>query len=169
MSATHTTASVHTLTQTATHLTDVIMGTIADILADLRMDVTTLYRDWNQDEAAIKNWLIEQALDCVILECHRPDGTVDPVIEFPVRYNTDGSGNATFTADRASLARYRAKLDRVPTGTVHRLFCTFRKARSPQPGWSPGNRASTDGLTAHRFGALGRAPDAQVEMRYLHS
>lgn len=168
MSASHTGTSVHTLTQTATHLTDVIMGTIGDILATLRMDRTALYRDWAQDEAAIKAWLVEQSLACVILECHRPNGTVDPVIEFPVRYNANGTGSHSFTADRAALARYRAKLDSVPPGTTHRLFCTFRGPRTPQPGWSAGTRASTTGLTSQRYGTLGRAPDATVEMRYLH-
>ena len=43
------------------------------------------------------------------VECHHPGGTVSPVIEFPVAYRTDGSGDAEFTASRARLARFRKR------------------------------------------------------------
>ena len=33
-----------------------------------------------------------------------------------------------------------------PPGTTYQLFCTFTGPHSPQPGWGPGTRASTDGL-----------------------
>jgi hypothetical protein len=144
------------------------MGTIADILADLGIDLTRLYRDWKQDESAIAAWIEEESLEQVVLECHQPGGTVSPIIEFPVAYQASGVGNATFTADRAALARYRTKLDRVPAGTGFSLICTFRKARTPQPGWGPASRASTGGLDSLRFGTLGGAPHASVGMRYLH-
>jgi hypothetical protein len=169
MSSTSTTTSVYTLTQTATHLTDVIMGAIADILGELRIDLTSLYRDWKQDEAAIKAWIMERSLKCVVVECHRPGGAIDPVIEFPVSYKTDGTTDNVFTADRAAFARYRAKLDRVPPGTTFRLVCTFHRTASDQPGWSSTTRASTAGLDALRYGTLGRGPHGSVEMRYLHS
>lgn len=156
-----------TRTQTATHLTDVIMGAIADILSNLRIDVTTLYRDWEQDENAIRAWILEGSLSAVILECHQPSGKVAPVIEFPVTY-TSGVGNAEFTASRARMARFLAKLDTVPQGTTYRMFCTFNGPRTPQPGWSPGTRASTDGLRSLNYGTLGAAPEATASMRYLY-
>jgi hypothetical protein len=143
------------------------MGTIADILADLKIDVTVLYRDWKQDEAAIAAWIEEESLQQVVLECHQPNGTVSPIIEFPVAYTTSGKADATFTADRAALARYRAKLERVPAGTMYGLICTFRKARTPQPGWGPATRASTDGMKSLKFGTLASAPHAALSMRYL--
>lgn len=126
MSPTSTSVSTYTRTQTATYLTDVVMGAIADILADLKIDVTLLYRDWKQDEAAIAAWIEEESLQQVVLECQQPNGTVAPIIEFPVAYTTTGKGDATFTADRAALARYRAKLERVPAGTTYGLICTFQ-------------------------------------------
>jgi len=156
-----------TRTQTATHLTDVIMGAIADILASLRIDLTTLYRDWEQDENAIRAWIQEGSLGAVVLECHQPGGAVAPVMEFPVAY-TSGVGNAEFTASRARMARFLAKLDTVPRGTTYQLFCTFNGPRTPQPGWSPGTRASTDGLRSLSYGTLGAAPDATASMRYLY-
>jgi hypothetical protein len=143
------------------------MGTIADILADLRIDVTALCRDWKQDEAAIAAWILETSLEQVVLECHQPSGTIAPVIEFPVAYRTGGTADTRFTADRAALARYRAKLDRVPAGTAFRLLCTYCKTPSPQPGWEPASRASTSGLRSLRFGTLASAPDATVSLRYL--
>jgi hypothetical protein len=156
-----------TQTQTAVYLTDVVMGAIADILADLRIDVTALYRDWAQDEAAITAWIMEGALREVILECHQPNGAVRPILEFPVTYNATGTGDAAFTAHRAALARYRAKLERVPPGTVFALICTFSKDHSAQPGWGPTARASTAGLQSLGFGTLGSAPHASVGLRYL--
>lgn len=166
MTSTYTTTT--TRTHTATHLTDVIMGAIADILADLGIDLTTLYRDWTQDENAISAWILEGSLKEVVLECHQPRGTVAPVIEFPIAYRASGTGDAEFTASRARLARFRAKLDRVPAGTTYRLFCTFNGPRTPQPGWSPGTRASTQGLRSINYGTLGSAPDASTSMRYLY-
>jgi hypothetical protein len=165
---TSTSTRTTTRTHTATHLTDVIMGAIADILAGLRLDLTTLYRDWTQDENAIQAWILEGSLKEVVLECHQPRGIVAPVIEFPVAYRPDGSGDAEFTASRARLARFRQKIDRVPTGTSYRLCCTFNGPHTPQPGWSPGTRASTAGLRSINYGTLGSAPDASASMRYLY-
>lgn len=159
----------YTRTHTATHLTDVILGTISDILADLGLNLDRLHRDWEQNENAIKAWIEEGSLDTVILECHQPSGTDAPVIEFPVTYTTSGTGDAEFTASRARLARFHAKLDPVPSGTTYRLFCTFNGPRTPQPGWGPGRRASTDGLRGITFGTLGSAPHASAGMRYLYS
>jgi hypothetical protein len=157
-----------TRTHTATHLTDVILGTIGDILADLGIPISRFTRDWETNENAINAWITEGSLEQVILECHQPSGTVDPVIEFPVSYTAAATGDAEFTASRARLARFRAKLDRVPAGTTYRLFCTFSGPHTPQPGWSPGSRASTDGLSSITFGTLGRAPHGSTSMRYLH-
>ncbi len=164
----YTSTSTTTRTHTATYLTDVVMGAIADILADLRIDLTTLYRDWDQDEHAIRAWILEGSLKEVVLECHQPGGTVAPIIEFPVAYKTSGTGDAEFTASQARLARFRAKLDRVPPGTTYRLFCTFHGPHSPQPGWSPGTRASTEGLRSINYGTLASAPDASASMRYRY-
>jgi len=169
VSSTSTSTATYTRTQTAVFLTDVVMGTIADILADLRIDVTALYRDWKQDEAAIAAWIGEASLEQVVLECHQPSGTVSPILEFPVAYRGGGAADAKFTADRAALARYRAKLDRVPPGTAFRLLCTYRKTPSPQPGWEAASRAATSGLRLLRFGTLASAPDATVSLRYLRS
>jgi len=167
VSPTSTYTSTHTRTKTAVYLTDVVLGTIADILADLNIDITSLYRDWKQDEAAIATWIEEESLQQVVLECHQPNGAIAPIIEFPVAYRSSGEGDSTFTADRAALARYRAKLTRVPAGTTYGVICTFRAAHTPQPGWRPASRASTDGLKSLKFGTLASAPHAALAMRYL--
>lgn len=135
-------------------------------MADLGIDLTRLYRDWAQDEAAIQAWILERSLAMVVLECHQPSGTVAPVIEFPVQYRPGGEGDAQFTAHRASVARFRAKLDRVPSGTTYAMFCTFRGPHSAQPGWSAGNRASLAGLRSTSLGTIASAPDAAASMKY---
>lgn len=167
MSPTRTSTTTHTRTHTATFLSDLIMGTIGDVLAHLGIDLTRLYRDWTQDQTAFKKWIEEEALAMVILECHRPDGSVAPIFEFPIDYKAQSGADKAFVESRASLARYRAKLDTVPSGTVFRLVCTYRGPHSPQAGWGPGRRTSTAGLSSLSFGNLGQAPHAGVAMRYL--
>ncbi|SFQ95514.1 hypothetical protein SAMN04488564_101105 [Lentzea waywayandensis] len=157
----------HTRTHTATHLTDVILGTISDILADLGISTASLERDWVITENAIKAWVVEESLASVVVECHRPSGAVKPVIEFPVSYRASGDGDGEFTASRARLARFLAKIDRVPAGTTFQLFCTFQRPRTPQPGWGTGALAGTEGLRSIAFGTLGAAPHASAGMRYL--
>ena len=162
--STSTTTTAYTYTHTATYLSDVIMGTIADVLALMGIKPNGAAR-WDQDQDAIAAWIEEQSLEMVVLECRRPDGTVRPVFEFPVTYKTTGQGE--FENSRAAMARAYAKISSVPSGTTYRLFCTFRTAHAPQPGWSPGTRASTDGLRSTSFGTLAEAPHASASTRYL--
>lgn len=164
--STRTHNATTTRTHTATHLTGIVMGSLNDILSHLGIDASHLLQRWETDERAIANWIEERSLKAVILECHRPNGIVDPVIEFPVTYTRDGPQTADFTASRARLARYLHKLGTVPRGTRYALFCTFHRQCTPQPGWSPGRRQSTGGMRSTSFGTLGRAPDARAEMRH---
>src|SRR5437588_1578269 len=116
--ATTTATRTHTRTHTAVYLTDVILGAIGDIIAELGIDPTRLYAEWTQDEAAIRTWIEEESLKEVVLESHQPSGKIAPIIEFPVSYTASGVGDASFTAQRAQLARFRAKLESVPRGTT---------------------------------------------------
>lgn len=166
MSNTSTSTSTWTITHTATHIADVILGSIVDILGHLGIDATRLFSRWTQDEAAIAAWIAEQSLESVVLECHQPNGAVNPILEFPVSYTAYGVGDASFTADRASLARYLAKLRSVPRNTTYRLFVTFNGPRTQQPGWGPGSRAGTTGMRSMSFGTLAGAPHAQAGLRY---
>jgi hypothetical protein len=81
-----TSVSTYTRVQTATHLADVVLGSIADILATLGVDATRVFADWDTDQKAIAAWISEGCLSMVILECHQPNGTVSPIFEFPVVY-----------------------------------------------------------------------------------
>jgi hypothetical protein len=167
MSPTSTSVSTYTRTHTATHLADVVLGSIADILGTLGLDPTRIFADWETDQRAISAWIAEGSLSCVALECHQPGGTVTPVFEFPVAYTGTGEGDRKFTADRAALARYLAKLQSVPRGTTYRLFCSYNGAHSSQTGWSPGARASTEGMRSYSFGTLASAPHASAGLRYF--
>jgi Bacterial HORMA domain 2 len=167
MSYTSTSVSTYTRTHTATHLSDVILGSIADILASLGIDATRIFADWDTDQRAIAAWIEEGSLSCVALECHRPTGEVAPIFEFPVSYAGTGEGDRKFTADRAALARYLAKLQTVPRGTTYRLFCSYNQVHSSQPGWSTGARASTSGMRSYSFGTLAAAPHASASLRYF--
>jgi hypothetical protein len=156
-----------TRTHTATWLSGVIMGTISELLVALGIDATRLFSDWAQDEAAIKTWIFEQSLAVVVLECHQPGGKVAPIFEFKVAYGYSGDGDIQFMADQRFIARFRAKLERVPYGTSYALICSFNGDHTPQPGWGPATRASTDGLRSTSLGTIGSGPYASSSMRYL--
>lgn len=164
---THTSTTTFTRTHTAIHLADVILGSVADILSTLGIDPTRLFGDWENDQQAISNWIEEGSLKCVVLECQQPSGTVSPVLEFPVSYDGIGQGNRKFTADRAALACYLAKLQTVPDGTRYSLVCTFHRPPSEQEGWGRGSRASVSGMRSHSFGRLAAGPHASADLRYL--
>ena len=169
MTATATSTAVHeyTRTNTSVFLSDVILGSVADILGHLGIDTVRLWATWDTDQRAIRAWIEEESLAMVVLECTQPSGKVAPVVEFPVTYGASGLADKAFTHSRASLARYRAKLDSAPRGTMFRLVCMYRKARTPQPGWSSTTRASTAGLQSLSFGTLATGPHASASMRYL--
>lgn len=162
--STSTSTTTYTYTHTATYLSDVIMGTISDILALLGVTPSNAAR-WDLDQRAIAAWIEEQSLDTVVLECHRSNGTVKPIFEFPITYK--GTGQGDFENSRAAMARAQAKITSVPSGTTYQLFCTFRRPRTPQDGWSHGTRASTNGLHSTSFGTLADAPHASASARYL--
>lgn len=164
---TYTTVSTFTRTHTATHLADVMLGSIADILGTLGIDATRVFADWDTDQRAISAWIQEGSLACVALECHQPNGTVAPIFEFPVSYIGTGEGDRKFTADRAALARYLAKLQSVPKGTMYRLFCSYNGWRSDQPGWSAATRASVSGMRSYSFGTLAAGPHGSTGLRYF--
>jgi len=164
---TTTSVSTFTRTHTATHLADVILGSIADILGTLGIDATRVFADWDTDQRAIVAWIVEGSLASVILECHQPDGTVAPIFEFPVSYAVTGEGDRKFTADRAALARYLAKLRSVPPGSTHRVFCTFSGSHTAQQGWGAGARASVSGMRSYSFGTLATGPHANAGLRYF--
>jgi hypothetical protein len=164
---TYTSVSTYTRTHTATHVADVILGSIADILGTLGIDATRVFADWDTDQRAISAWIQEGSLACVALECHQPSGAVAPIFEFPVSYVGTGEGDRKFTADRAALARYLAKLQTVPRGTVYKLFCSYSGSHSDQPGWGPGTRSSLSGMRSYSFGTLAAGPHASAGLRYF--
>jgi hypothetical protein len=162
-----TSVSTFSRTHTATQLADVILGSIADILGTLGIDATRVFADWDKDQRAISAWIEEGSLTCVALECHQPGGTVAPIFEFPVSYEVSGEGDRKFTADRAALSRYLAKLQSVPRGTVYRLFCSYNGSHSDQSGWSAATRASVAGMRSYSFGTLAAGPHGSAGLRYF--
>lgn len=166
--ATSTSTTTYTRTHTATYLADAVLGSISEILAHLGIPLSNGSWDFARDAKAIAAWIEEESLKAVVLECHRRDGVVKPVFEFPVRYTADVIGDAAFTTSTASLAKYRAKIESVPAGTRFELICTYRGAHSTQPGWGPASRASTAGLRSSTFGTLASGPHAAASLRYLH-
>jgi HORMA domain-containing protein len=164
---TYTSVSTYTRTHTATHLADVILGSVADILGTLGIDATRVFADWDTDQRAISAWIAEGSLASVALECHQPDGSIAPIFEFPVSYVGTGEGDRKFTADRAALARFLAKLQSVPRGTVYRIFCSYNGSHSDQRGWGPGSRASVSGMRSYSFGTLAAGPHGSAGLRYF--
>ena len=166
--STATTTYVVTRTHTATHLSNAIAGAIAEILTHLGISARSLMSDWSTEyDPAIRAWIIEGSLKKVIVECHRPGGAVDPVLEFPIEYYGDGSGSLSHR--HVALARQWAKLRSVPTGTTFKVICSYNGPHSDQPGWAPAQRASTSALRSVSLGTLATGPHASASIRYLTS
>ena len=100
-----------------------------------------------------------------MLACQPPSGAAQPVFEFPVEYTATRIGNAQLTASRARLARFVAKLNRVPAGTTFRLVCTFNGPSSAQPGWSATTRSSLRGQFPHAESSQIRTAGGQARRR----
>ena len=128
VTSSRTSVSTYTRTHTATHLADVILGSIADILGTLGIDPTRLFADWATDQTAISNWIEETSLKCAALECHHPDGTVNPIFEFPVSYDPRRVGNRQFTVDRAAVPT-RPRAGRPPRIHPRALFRSPKRRR----------------------------------------
>lgn len=165
---TATTTFAITRSHTATHLSEAIGGMIAEILGTLGISARTLMTEWEGRYApAIRAWIEEASLDMVVVECRRPNGDVDPILEFPVAYQSDGSGE--FSHRHVALARSLAKLAKVPSGTTFKIICSYNGYHTPQDGWSKTSRASTAGLRSNTLGSLAGGPHASASVRYLTS
>jgi hypothetical protein len=101
---TSTSTSTYTRTHTATYLADAVLGPNSEILGHLGIPLSNGSWDFSRDASAIAAWIKEEFLKEIVLECHRPDGTIVPVFEFPVRYTADVIDDAIFTTSTASLA-----------------------------------------------------------------
>lgn len=149
---------------TATHLSNAIAGAITEILTHLGISALTLASRWEDSYgAAIRDWIEEGSLAVVIVECHRLDGDVEPIFEFPVEYATDGS--ASFSHRHLALARHWAKFSRVPPGTSFVIRCAHHFTPGALHGWTWGSRASTAGLRSVTLGTLAAGPHAAASLR----
>lgn len=91
---TSTSTYTYTIAHTATYLSEVIMGEIGDLLATLGIVAHDAER-WDLDQRAITAWIVERSLKQVDLECHRPDGRVRPIFQFPIIYRAGHEGLTT--------------------------------------------------------------------------
>ena len=161
---TYTQTYTITRTHTATHLSNTIHGALAEILTHLGISARSLMDQWHATyDPAIRTWVEEKSLSQVILECHRLDGTVEPILEFPIEYHADGS--AGFSHRHEALARQWRKLNSVPIGTTWTIICQFRLIPTNMDGWSDARRSSTDELRSFTLGTLAAGPDASTSIR----
>jgi len=153
-----------TSTHTATHLSNAIAGALAEIFTHLEISARSLMDEWDSRfEPAIRTWVEERSLKQVILECRRPNGLVEPILEFPVEYDT--SGTASLLHRHEPLARLWRKIDPVPVGTTWTILCQFWCSPTDVAGWSDAQRSLTDELRSFSLGTLAAGPDASVSIR----
>lgn len=153
-----------TRAHTATHLSNAIAGALAEILEHLGISARPLMTAWPATyDPAIRQWIEEGSLSQMVLECHRPNGKVEPIFEFPVEYSDDGA--AALSHRHVAQARLWVKLNRVPAGTTYKVICQHYGTPTSMPGWSDGYRASTVGLRGVTFGTLAAGPYASASIR----
>ncbi|GAA4402357.1 hypothetical protein GCM10023153_31410 [Ornithinibacter aureus] len=161
---TSTNSYVATWTQVATHLTSNILGTLAEAIAQLGLAPNVVTDDWENNEAAVTQWISERSLKAVSVEFTSPAGRLLTVVEFPVTYHAGGVDDVVFAASKDRIRRFLTKLPRLPAGTKTRLFVQFHGPRSIMPGWSPGTSADRKGLRSTSAGTLASAPGASASM-----
>jgi hypothetical protein len=160
-----TATSTRTITRahTAVQLSSAISGAIAEILTHVGISARSLMVDWARSyDPAIRAWIEEGSLSQVVVECHRPDGQVEPIFEFPIDY-TDGSGS--LSNRHVAFARQVAKFTSVPSGTTCTIICQYRYTPRDMHGWSNTTRASTVGLRSRNLGTLATGPHASASIR----
>jgi hypothetical protein len=135
------------------------------VLGHLGLPTRALINEWyDYYDPALCAWIEERSLKCVVVECHRPGGKIEPVLEFPIEYT---SSSAELSHRHVALARQWAKLTRVPSGTTFKVICQYNGYHSPQPHWGPTTRASTAGMRSVTLGTLAEGPGASASIRYL--
>lgn len=153
-----------TRAHTATHLSNAMEGALVEILEHLGVSARSLMAAWaGTYDPAIRQWIEEGSLSQLVLECHRPDGEVEPIFEFPVEYSDDGA--AALSHRHVAQARLWVKLNRVPSGTAYKVVCQHQRTPTSMPGWTDGYRASTVGLRSITFGTLAAGPYATASIR----
>jgi hypothetical protein len=155
-----------TRTQTATHLSDAILGTFSSILATLGLGDSYLARYWATIENGLTIWIEEESLEDVRLEIGSPSNP-EAVFEVPIGYRTTGEGNREFVTSQARLARAMAKFTSAPAGADYRVVVTHRCQHTPVSGWSSTTLADTSRLSAYHLGSLASGPDASASLTYL--
>lgn len=155
-----------TRTQTATHLSDAILGTFSSVLARLGLTDAYLARHWSTIERGLTTWIEEGALDEVRLEIGSPSDP-DAVFEVPIAYRYTGEGDHEFVTSQARLARAMAKFTTVPASAQYRIVVTHRCQHTDVSGWTETTAADTSGLSAYHLGSLASGPDASASMNYL--
>lgn len=163
--STSTSTHLITRTHTAVHLSNAIFGAVTEVLIHLGIPAKKLIKEWyDYYDPALRAWIEEGSLACVVVECHRPGGDVEPVLEFPIMYT---NGSAELSHRHVALARQWAKLKRVPVGTTFGIICQYNGYHTPQPHWGPAQRASTAGMRSVMLGTLAEGPGASASLRYL--
>ncbi len=159
-------ASTSTRTQTAVHLTDVITGAFAHIVAHMGVSPGYLHQHWPTIELGLMTWIEEGSLSDVSLEFGDPTAPV-AIFEIPLQYRFTGAGNVDFVASRARLARLMAKIEKVPAGTPYRVVVNHGGPHAEVAGWSTTSAASREGLSSYNLGSLGSGPDAAASLKHL--
>jgi hypothetical protein len=154
----------YTSTHTATYLTDAILGTLAEAIAQLGLQPTVITRDWALIEAGILAWIKEHSLKCVSVEFADSTGKVITVVDFPVSYTTTGVEGAAFSVSTARISRFLSKFRALPASTRTRLVVDHYGYHTPMPGWSPTHGVHRAGLRATSAGTLASAPGATASL-----
>jgi hypothetical protein len=159
-SSTHTYTSTHT----ATYLTETILGTLVEAIAQLGLKPTAVTDDWARNEAAVLKWIEERSLKSLSVEFTSSSGTLITVVEFPVEFCASGKDAAEFRASKDRIRRFLTKFGTLPSTTQTRLFVKFYGHHTTMPGWSKGTSADRSGLRSTSAGTLATAPGAAASM-----
>jgi hypothetical protein len=157
-----TTTFTYTFTNTATHLSGVIVACFTELLAYLGLDTRDLVMNQDFYESAIAFWIEERTLGAVRIEIYLGSTCID-YLHFPITYSVfDVDARIADGLDR--IRRQKAKLHSLRSGCRFQVIVTARPGFTPshRAGWGPLGRPLVSLGTEQSFGTVARAPGAQA-------
>jgi hypothetical protein len=160
-----TATRIATRTQTAVHLTDLVLGAFSHIVAQLGLSSAYLDRHWTVIEDGLKTWIDEGMLEWVRLEVGSKSNPSD-VFNVPITYTTSGSGDISFVTSQARIARALAKFDPQTSGSSYRVAVKTSPGATEVDGWESTTAADLSGMASYALGGLGGGPGASASLSH---
>ncbi len=158
---------VNTYTHSLNYVSDRMLRSIHQIIAESGLDVSAFTDQWAVVNRGLTKWMETQDLESVHLEVYDPD--TDRLItrwDLNVLYEA-GSEDGGFHEDPEAILSAILKAGHVPARCRYRILATTKDGRPDVEGWSRTTARSVDGMVRQSVGTAIASPDIQATAGYL--